>query len=200
MVLYIAPDNNLENLRQRALSEGRTIVVPTYGMRRGFIRLDGQQLDSSDHSLAATLDGMERMGHRVSFDGLKALGIIDLLVTGAIGVSTVNGAQVGLAQRYHVVELAIFSELGLLDGNTQVIVSAHDCQVLDTPLPQEHSGCQLIVTPTRVINCPQPNQTASTTDNGGRSSRVVPFQDAARAVRRSDRAGKPYADENDTSI
>jgi 5-formyltetrahydrofolate cyclo-ligase len=166
--IFIAPDNNLENLRRHALSEGRSIVVPTYGMRRGFVRLDGQQLDSGNHGLAATLDGMERLGHRVSLDGLKALRRINLLITGAVGVSTVNGAQVGLAQRYHAVESAIFSELGLLD-ETQVIVSAHDCQLLDIPLLPEQSRCQLIVTPTRLIHC-QPEQQAA-------SDRVVPLRD-----------------------
>ena len=175
-VIFIAPDNNLENLRRRALSEGRSIVVPTYGMRRGFVRLDGQRLDPGDHGLAATLDGMERVGRRVSLDGLKALGVINLIVTGAVGVSTVNGAQVGLTQRYHAIETAILSELGLLDDSTQVIVSAHDCQLLDFPLMPEENRCQLIVTPNRLIRC-HGYQAASEINNGNETSRVVPFRD-----------------------
>ena len=65
----MAPDNSLESFRALALGAGKRILVPTFGMRRGFVVLDGKQIPAAARSLAATLDGMERLGVRLSLDG-----------------------------------------------------------------------------------------------------------------------------------
>ncbi|MHB1091030.1 MAG: GntR family transcriptional regulator, partial [Ilumatobacteraceae bacterium] len=40
-VVFIAPDNSTEALRLHALTEGKEVLVPTYGLARGFILLKG---------------------------------------------------------------------------------------------------------------------------------------------------------------
>lgn len=57
-VVFIAPDNSLEALRLDALRQGKRLVVPTFGLRRGLLILDGDKLGPADIPLAATLDGM----------------------------------------------------------------------------------------------------------------------------------------------
>src|ERR1700758_2957487 len=60
--IFLAPDNSLEMMRRYALADGKRIIVPSYGLRRGLILLDGSALDAADRRLAATLDGMEQLG------------------------------------------------------------------------------------------------------------------------------------------
>ena len=42
--IFVAPDNSLESFRALALGAGKRILVPTFGMRRGFVVLDGKQI------------------------------------------------------------------------------------------------------------------------------------------------------------
>src|SRR5215469_9621512 len=49
--VVIMPDNNLEGLRQRALADGKRMLVCTYALARGFVVLDGRALAAGDRSL-----------------------------------------------------------------------------------------------------------------------------------------------------
>ncbi|KAH8682499.1 5-formyltetrahydrofolate cyclo-ligase [Xylariales sp. PMI_506] len=89
-VLFVAPDNCLEDLRRRALRDGKRLLVTTYGIRRGFWLLDPAEMDllrkgegeGEDETqvidewklaYAATLDGMERLGRPVPLRDLAAM-------------------------------------------------------------------------------------------------------------------------------
>lgn len=155
--VFLAPDNSLESARQRALDDGKRIVVPTFGMRRGFILLDGATLPSGRHDLAATLDGMERLGTRVDLEGLRALHTVDLIVTGAVAV-TRRGLHFGGGDGYFDLEWALMRHCGLTTSRTLVAVVAHDCQVLDADMrPGRHDAvADIVLTPTQVVRCSPP--------------------------------------------
>jgi len=135
-VVFCAPDNSLELLRQTALTRGKKILVPTYGLRRGFILIDGPRIQESDHALAATLDGMERFGKRLGPGDLRQAGTIDLVVTGATAVTT-NGLHIGGGQRYLALEWMMMKQLGILAPDVLVFAVVHDCQVVDEMVEAE---------------------------------------------------------------
>lgn len=135
-VIFCAPDNSTEQLRLAALVAGKKILVPTYGLSRGFIFLDGSKLAASDKQLAATLDGMEKFGSRLGPGDLRKVGKIDLVITGATAV-TLDGRHIGGGQRYLALEWMMMRELGVVDPSTPVIAIVHDCQVVDEMVEAE---------------------------------------------------------------
>ena len=54
--IFITPDNCLEDLRYKLITVGVPFVMTTYGIIRGFYRLDPSTIPASDHRYAATLD------------------------------------------------------------------------------------------------------------------------------------------------
>ena len=135
-VIFCAPDNSIEQLRLAALIADKKILVPTYGLSRGFIFLDGSKLAASDKQLAATLDGMEKFGSRLGPGDLRKVGKIDLVITGATAV-TLDGRHIGGGQRYLALEWMMMRELGVVDPSTPVIAVVHDCQVVDEMVEAE---------------------------------------------------------------
>jgi 5-formyltetrahydrofolate cyclo-ligase len=157
--ILVTPDNCLEDFRHLALTQDKTLVVPTFGLRRGFIVLDPTVLDTTDFKWAATLDGMERAGQAVKPSNLRELGRIDLLVTGAVAVTT-DGTHIGGGQAFLDLEWAALRELALTAADTTVVAVAHDLQVLDEHIQRGQHQCHIstICTPTRTLQCPPADQ------------------------------------------
>ncbi len=152
--IFVTPDNSLESFRCQALADGRRLVVPTYGMRRGFVLLDGRRIPPGSHELAAALDGMERLGDQLTLDQLRAVGAIGLVVTGAVAV-TVQGLHFGAGDGYFDLEWGLLRHCGLVTAQTPIVVSVHDLQVLDTPMraAAHDAVVDLIITPERTRYC-----------------------------------------------
>ncbi len=151
-LLMITPDNCLELLREWCVRDGKPFVMPTYGIRRGFLLLSRDLVPPGKEDFASTLDGAERFGRRVSLRELRELGKVELMVTGASVVS-VTGVRYGKGHGYFDLEWAMFRELGLVDDSTPIIAVVHDCQVIEEELEAEayDTVVDYIVTPTRVI-------------------------------------------------
>jgi len=131
--VFIAPDNSLRGLIVSALAAGKTVIVPTYGMRRGMVRLTPDDIPTEHRDFAATLDGLERFGTHLSLDGLRSLGTVDLMVTGALAL-TVSGVHIGSGDAYLDIEWGILSELGVVSDSTPIVGIVHPCQVIMQPL------------------------------------------------------------------
>ncbi|EXJ85876.1 hypothetical protein A1O1_06245 [Capronia coronata CBS 617.96] len=152
-ILFITPDNCLESLRLQALRDGKTILITTYAIRRGFWVLDPQHIATSDFRLAATLDGMERLGQHVTLaDIVSRRWRIPLMVTGT-GAINLRGVRFGKGHGFFDLEWAMLSMLGVVDQDTVVAAVVHDCQVLDEELrPEEFDTvCDVVVTPTKTV-------------------------------------------------
>lgn len=152
-VVFIAPDNSTEALRLHALAAGKAMLVPTYGLARGFVLLKGNLIKAVDRGLAATLDGMERFGKRLGPADLVEVGHVDVIVTGATAV-TMNGQHIGGGQRYLALEINLMRDLDVVDDSVPVIAIVHDCQVIaETVQAKPDCAVEIIVTPTRIIRC-----------------------------------------------
>ena len=152
--LFLTPDNSLEGLRLRALEDGRRLIVPTFGMHRGFVLVDGGRLDRRDLAMAATLDGMERHGRHLSLDELRRAEPVGLVVTGAVAVTT-RGLHVGGGEGYFDLEWGLLRHLGLASPRTTVVVVAHSCQVVDADVraAPHDAVADIIVTPEGATGC-----------------------------------------------
>lgn len=151
-LLLVAPDNSLRRVVQRALDDGKRVLVPTYGLRRGFVLLDPAQVPAEHRAFAATLDGLERYGSTLEVEALRALPHVDAIVTGAMALTTA-GVHVGSGTAYLDLEWGILSSLGLADDRTPVIGLVHDRQLVDAAIaagPYDIT-VDLVITPQRVL-------------------------------------------------
>jgi len=155
--VFVTPDNSTEDFRRRLLLLRRPFVITTYGIVRGFLALDPADVPPGEERYAATLDGADRYGRPLSLAELKTGGVFGLLVTGSAAVS-VTGVRFGKGHGYFDLEWAMLSELGLVDGRTEVVAVVHDCQVVEEPLPAQPHDVVVdrIVTPTRTVDVDHP--------------------------------------------
>jgi 5-formyltetrahydrofolate cyclo-ligase len=94
-VLFITPDNCLEQLRFEALCEGKQVLITTYSIRRGFWLLDPATIPADRLLYAATLDGMERHATPLTLAQIRErLPRIDWMITGT-GAINEDGVRFG---------------------------------------------------------------------------------------------------------
>ncbi|RLE62171.1 MAG: 5-formyltetrahydrofolate cyclo-ligase [Thermoprotei archaeon] len=151
-LLMITPDNCLEVLREYCIIDSKRFIMPTYGIKRGFLLLSRELVPFGKEDFAATLDGAEKFGKYLSLREIKTLEKIDVMITGASVVS-IEGVRYGKGHGYFDLEWGIFRELGLVNDETPIIAVVHDCQVVDVCIEAKSYDTLVdyIVTPTRVI-------------------------------------------------
>lgn len=130
--LFITPDNCLEGLREHALHDRKTQIVPTYGIRRGMVEDLPNAVPPGTERFAATLGLLEDFGQPISLERIHQTHTVDLLVTGASVVSR-SGVRFGKGHGFFDLEWAMLYEIGVVDTNTPVVALVHDCQVTDNP-------------------------------------------------------------------
>lgn len=126
---FITPDNGLVDLRRRLLEMGVTLVVSTYGIRRGFILVEPSSVPAGQELFAAWLDGLEYFGRPISLRELKDKGRFDFMVTGASAVS-LNGVRFGKGHGFFDLEWGMFTDVGVVDERTPVVAMVHDIQTV----------------------------------------------------------------------
>lgn len=150
--LFIAPDNCLTGLRERALRDGKTIVVSTYGISRGFVLLSPHQIPSAEIRFASWLDGMEAYGRIITLAEVAQRGRLDALITGASAVS-LEGIRFGKGHGFFDLEWGMFSAVQIVDEATPIAAFVHDVQVVDESLTPGATDVivDYVLTPTRTI-------------------------------------------------
>lgn len=152
-ILFIAPDNCIQELRYRSLKDGKKVLVTTYGIRRGFWMLDPKEIDESKWEMASMLDAMENLGkHMTLAEIARSTQNIDLMVTGT-GAINHEGLRFGKGHGFFDLEWAMLYTIKKVSAKTQTIAVVHECQVLDEELQGEiwDTGCDFVVTNERVI-------------------------------------------------
>jgi 5-formyltetrahydrofolate cyclo-ligase len=153
--VFITPDNSTERLRREAIRAGKTILVTTYGIRRGFLQLDAAVVPADEISYAATLDGLDHYATPVSLAELSGGAPLGLLVTGGSAISR-NGIRFGKGHGYFDLEWAMLSEIGLTSADSVIVDIVHDDQVIEETLAGEAHDVAVdwIITPERSIQIP----------------------------------------------
>lgn len=157
--IFITPDNCLEQLRYRALRDGKRVLITSYAIRRGFWLLDPATIPADKLLYAATLDGMERLAQAVSLREIMALPSLDYMVTGT-GAINDAGIRFGKGHGFFDAEWGMLYRIGKIDTNTPAAALVHDCQVLGETLHPEvfDTVVDAIFTPTRTIEVVNPHK------------------------------------------
>lgn len=147
---FITPDNCLADLRRRMIEDGKTFVMSTYGIYRGFLLLTPDMVPEGAALYASWLDGMEHFGTPITLEEIARMGRFDYLVTGASAVS-VNGVRFGKGHGFFDLEWGMFTDLGLVDESTPVHAVVHDVQLVEDQLQPSETDILVdtILTPTR---------------------------------------------------
>lgn len=150
--IFITPDNCLDRLRLRALQDGKTVLMTTYSIKRGFWLLDPTKIDPSMYLYASTLDGMERVGEPLKLADIAMLPQIDFMVTGTGAINT-EGVRFGKGHGFFDAEWGMLYRLGRISKHTPAAAVVHDCQVLTETLTPDvyDTVMDAIFTPTRTI-------------------------------------------------
>ncbi len=151
-VVKVDPDSPLKEIRRILLLKGKTIVMPTPRLRRGFIILRGNIIHKSVVDEASTIRGAFKYG-KVTENPWN-IPEIDLFIVGSVVVSRINGVRLGKGGGYSDLEYAILLESDRIREDIPIITIVHDIQVLNKPLKKSVHDVPVdtIVTPTRVMN------------------------------------------------
>jgi 5-formyltetrahydrofolate cyclo-ligase len=160
--ILVTSDNSLEQLRLRALKDGKKVLVGTYRLRRGFVMLNPQRIRGEDLDMASLLDGMERpgIGRHLSLAQMKDEGIhVDLCVTGGLAFN-IQGVIVWEGHGLFEVQWALLHDMKVVAEHVPVVAVAHQCQVVDESdygletIKAEKAGevqCDFLITPEKII-------------------------------------------------
>ncbi|WP_110686927.1 5-formyltetrahydrofolate cyclo-ligase [Salinicola aestuarinus] len=158
-IIFITPDNCLEELRHRALQDGKRVLMTTYSIKRGFWLLDPAEIPEDMYLYAATLDGMERMGRAVTLAEIRQMPKTDFMVTGT-GAINEAGIRFGKGHGFFDAEWGMLFRIGNIDVDTPSAALVHDCQVLVETLRPEvfDTVSDVIFTPTRTLEVSAPHK------------------------------------------
>lgn len=160
-IIFVTPDNCLEQLRSQVILDKKILLTTTYGIRRGFVELLPEMVSAGLEKYAVLLDAIEKLGRYISLAEICKNYQIDLLVTGGSAV-TRQGLRVGKGHGFFDIEWATLYSLGVVNTKTPVVDVVHDCQIVDEAfdLNPFDTVCDYIVTPTQVIHVPSPQKPA----------------------------------------
>ncbi len=147
MVIFCNPDSPQRPVREVALREGKTVVMATPRLRKGFLLLDPNTIPRDSISRVSTIRGAFKHGRFVEPSEVR----VDLFVAGSVAVSP-DGGRLGKGTGYSDQEYAILKNSGGLTPETPVVTTVHDVQIVEK-IPREEwdVSVDILVTPTRVI-------------------------------------------------
>jgi 5-formyltetrahydrofolate cyclo-ligase len=160
--ILITPDASLEQLRLRALKDGKSVLVATYNLRRGFVLLHPGRMKESKFELAACLDGMEKpgLGRTLTLAQMRDECLkVDVCAVGGL-VFNAQGVTIWEGHNLFEVQWAILQDMEILHPETPVLAVAHACQVVDEAqlgmeaFKADKAGevqCDFVVTPEQVF-------------------------------------------------
>ncbi len=157
--VFITPDNCLDRLRLKALQDGKTVLMTTYSIKRGFWLLDPKAIDPNLYLYASTLDGMERVAKPVDLEAIRQLPPVEYMVTGT-GAINMEGVRFGKGHGFFDAEWGMLYQLGRVTTDTPTAAVVHDCQVLDEKLTPAvfDTVADVVFTPTRTIEVSGPHK------------------------------------------
>ena len=157
--VFITPDNCLDRLRLQALKDGKTVLMTTYSIKRGFWLLEPSTIAPDLYLYASTLDGMEHVAKPVDLEAIRMMPTIDYMVTGT-GAINMEGVRFGKGHGFFDAEWGMLYQLGRISTATPTAAVVHDCQVLDETLMPDvfDTVSDVVFTPTRTIEVSNPHK------------------------------------------
>lgn len=152
-VIFCTPDANLETFREYIIRDGKTLLITSCGIKRGFFVVEKGMVPEGQESLASVMDGVQRFWKHVTIQDIKEkYSNIGLMITGASAIAP-NGIRFGKGHGYFDLEWAMMYSNGIVNIETPVYAAVHDCQIVDIDLEVEphDTAMDFIATPTKII-------------------------------------------------
>jgi 5-formyltetrahydrofolate cyclo-ligase len=156
--LFVSRDNNLRPLRERALGDGKRLIVPSHALRTGLRVIES--VPKGMERFAAMLDGLEEFGRPIPLEQVAEHGPVSIAVTGAVAV-TREGIMFGARHDYFRIEVAVLAAMNALADGALTIGMVHDCQVVELAdgVEAPHGAfLDLVITPSEVFVQPDPQR------------------------------------------
>ncbi len=135
-IVKINPDSPQRGVRLRALKEGKTLLMPTPGIREGFLILNPESIPGSKLWESVTIKGAFRFGKKLkTADEISGIGRVDFIVEGSVAVNR-HGQRLGKGEGYGDLEFGILLEIGVIDIDIPIATTVHPVQIVNENLPQ----------------------------------------------------------------
>ena len=145
--IFCNPDSPQRPVREMALRDGKTLVIATPRLRKGFLLLDPSVIPPNRIFEASSIRGAFKHGRFIEPSEVK----VDLFVAGSVAVSQ-DGGRLGKGTGYSDQEYTILKKAGGLAPETLVVTTVHNVQIVENiPRDEWDVPVDVIVTPTRVI-------------------------------------------------
>jgi 5-formyltetrahydrofolate cyclo-ligase len=153
--ILITADNSLEQLRYRALKDGKTLLVATHRIRRGFVILDPRRIAEDKYEYASCLDGMEKpgIGRHATLAQMQEEGTkVDVFILGSFAVSS-RGSPIPFGNDFSRAQWFLLADREIASEDTPIITIVHESQIVDEEVDGgEHSiRCNFVITPAKHI-------------------------------------------------
>lgn len=143
--IFFNPDSPQRPLRERALLDGKKIVMASPKLKEGFIFLKPIR---GMERIQSTIRGAIKLGKPIEISELPE---VDVFFRGCVAV-TRNGDALGKGGGYSDLEYAILFEAGKIDERTPVMTSVHPIQIVrEIPVEDHDVPVDIIITPEEVI-------------------------------------------------
>ncbi len=141
-VVFVNPDSPQRKVRENALKDGKTLVMASPRLKKGFILINPADVRGKEH-FASTIKGAFKFG-----DALQDFPKPDLIVVGSVAVD-LQGHRLGKGHGYGDAEIAIIKRMF---GEIPIATTVHDIQIVDrVPFEEKDEKVSIIVTPTKTI-------------------------------------------------
>jgi len=145
--IFCNPDSPQRPVREMALRDGKTLVIATPRLRKGFLLLDPSVIPPNRIFEASSIRGAFKHGRFIEPSEVK----VDLFVAGSVAVSQ-DGGRLGKGTGYSDQEYTILKKADGLAPEILVVTTVHDVQIVENiPRNEWDVPVDVIVTPTRII-------------------------------------------------
>ncbi|OGQ96451.1 MAG: hypothetical protein A2521_08990 [Deltaproteobacteria bacterium RIFOXYD12_FULL_57_12] len=155
-VVFAGPDTALDQVRINTLMDGKDLLLPTPGLKEGFLLIRPRRLPARQVRQAATFRQQLQLGERLAAATAAEL-TISFLVTDAVALD-LQGGRLGDGQGFFDLAGAILAETDMLASTYTVVILTGSDRLVAGRLPQEPwdiNGSKLI-SPEEVIELTPP--------------------------------------------
>ncbi|MEM3383756.1 MAG: 5-formyltetrahydrofolate cyclo-ligase [Nitrososphaerales archaeon] len=145
--IMVSPDSPQTPVRQFSLLDGKILVVPTPGLRSGYLMIRPDKVKGKEKE-ASTIKGAFKYGELID-----APPILDLIVEGSVAVD-LEGYRLGKGKGFGDREISLAESIA--KRKITVATTVHDMQIVDfVPREEYDRRVDIIITPTRIIRTHQ---------------------------------------------
>lgn len=143
-IIFSNPDQAQKPVRQRALVDGKILIMATPRLKEGFLEVDPEKIRGHE-DYASTIKGAFKFGKAVS---LESFSEIDLVITGCVAVD-LRGFRLGKGGGYGDKEISLLRRLSPM---APIATTVHELQLVEqVPVEVWDRQVDIIATPKRVI-------------------------------------------------